>query len=77
MKATFTLSTGSSSQSELAQGHCILVHCCYGCDTNFRGYLSKMADEVNDMLQSAGHVVVSELSRQFNLPMDFLVEVSR
>ena len=36
-----------------------------------------MADEVNDMLQSAGRVVVAELSRQFNLPMDFLVEVSR
>lgn len=35
-----------------------------------------MADEVNDMLQSAGRVVVAELSRQFNLPMDFLVEVS-
>lgn len=35
-----------------------------------------MADEVNDMLQSAGCVVVAELSRQFNLPMDFLVEVS-
>lgn len=36
-----------------------------------------MADEVNDMLQSAGRVVVAELSRQFNLPMEFLVEVSR
>lgn len=35
-----------------------------------------MADEVNDMLQSAGRVVVAELSRQFNLPMEFLVEVS-
>lgn len=35
-----------------------------------------MSDEVNDMLQSAGRVVVAELSRQFNLPMDFLTEVS-
>jgi hypothetical protein len=33
-----------------------------------------LADEINDNLQTSGKAMLSELSRQFNLPMEFLVE---
>lgn len=40
-----------------------------------RSYLDHLAEEVNDTLQESGQVLIAELSRNFGLPLNFLVEV--
>ena len=40
-----------------------------------RSYLDQLAEEVNDTLQESGQVLMAELSRNFGLPLKFLVEV--
>ncbi|XP_072107770.1 E3 UFM1-protein ligase 1 [Mobula birostris] len=37
-------------------------------------YLDRMAEEVNDRLQEAGHVTIAELCKLYDLPIDFLTE---
>lgn len=40
-------------------------------------YLDRLADEVNDKLQEAGLISVAELCKIYDLPGDFLSEVSQ
>lgn len=44
--------------------------------SNFRDYLDKLAEEINDNLQSSGQVTFAELSKTYDLPGDFLLPVS-
>lgn len=39
-------------------------------------YLDRLAEEVNDKLQVAGLISVAELCKSYDLPGDFLSEVS-
>lgn len=39
-------------------------------------YLDRMAEEVNDKLQEAGLISIAELCKSYDLPGDFLTEVS-
>lgn len=39
-----------------------------------RTYLEKMCDEINDTLQEAGQLTVSDLTKEFGLPTGFLLE---
>lgn len=41
-----------------------------------RNYLNGLAEEVNDKLQEAGQVTIPELCKSYDLPGDFLTEVS-
>lgn len=41
-----------------------------------RNYLNRLAEEVNDKLQEAGQVTIPELCKNYDLPGDFLTEVS-
>ena len=34
-----------------------------------------LCEEINDTIQEAGHASVADLSRNFGLPMNFLIEV--
>lgn len=40
-------------------------------------YLDRLAEEVNDKLQEAGLISIAELCKNYDLPGDFLSEVSR
>lgn len=40
-----------------------------------RMYLEKMCEEINDTLQEAGQLTVSDLTKEFGLPTAFLLEV--
>lgn len=42
-----------------------------------REYLDRMAEEINETLQESGQVFVSEFSKTFTLPTDFVLEVGR
>ena len=42
----------------------------------FRKYLDSLAEEINDGLQEKGHVTITELTKQYDLPAEFLVNVS-
>lgn len=42
---------------------------------DFRSYLDRIAEEVNDRLQDQGHVTIPELTKLYDLPADFLSEV--
>ena len=42
-----------------------------------RDYLDRAAEEINETLQEAGQVFVSELSKTFGLSVDFLLTVSK
>lgn len=39
-------------------------------------YLDRLAEEVNDKLQEAGLITLAELCKSYDLPGDFLSEVS-
>lgn len=39
-------------------------------------YLDRLAEEVNDKLQEAGLISIAELCKNYDLPGDFLSEVS-
>lgn len=39
-------------------------------------YLNRLAEEVNDKLQEAGMISIAELCKSYDLPGDFLTEVS-
>ena len=41
----------------------------------FRSYLDRLAEEVNDKLQEEGHVTIPDLTKQYDLPGDYLSEV--
>lgn len=41
-----------------------------------RGYMDMLAEEVNDKLQEKGHVTIPELTKQYDLPAEFLVKVN-
>ncbi len=43
---------------------------------SYRGYLDTLCEEINDNLQEMGQLDVSQLSKTFSLPNDFLLEVS-
>lgn len=43
---------------------------------DYSNYLDQVAEEINDILQESGQVVISELSKTFTLSTDFLLEVS-
>lgn len=47
--------------------------CCVMCST----YLDRLAEEVNDKLQEAGLISIAELCKNYDLPGDFLTEVSQ
>ena len=40
-----------------------------------RTYLAQMCEEINDTLQEAGQLTVSDLTKEFGLPTAFLLEV--
>lgn len=40
-------------------------------------YLDRLAEEVNDKLQEAGLISIAELCKNYDLPGDFLSEVSQ
>jgi hypothetical protein len=40
-----------------------------------REYLNKIAEEMNDELLEKGVVLVSDLSNQFSLPVEFMQQV--
>ncbi len=42
---------------------------------SYRGYLDTLCEEINDNLQEMGQLDVSQLSKTFTLPYDFLLEV--
>ena len=42
-----------------------------------RDYMSKMAEEINEMLQERESVSVSELTNAYELPADFIHQVNR
>ena len=42
----------------------------------FRSYIDALCEEVNETLQEVGQVAISDLSKNFGLPNDFLIEVS-
>lgn len=42
----------------------------------FRSYIKAMCEEINDTLQEVGQIAVADLSKNFGLPNDFLMEVS-
>ena len=42
----------------------------------FRTYLDRLAEEVNDKLQEEGHVTIPELTKLYDLPGEYLAEVS-
>lgn len=46
--------------------------CCVLCST----YLDRLAEELNDKLQEAGLISIAELCKNYDLPGDFLSEVS-
>lgn len=39
-------------------------------------YLDRLAEELNDKLQEAGLISIAELCKNYDLPGDFLTEVS-
>lgn len=41
-----------------------------------RTYTQRVAEEINDYLTTHGHVTVGDLTRQYDLPTDFLQSVS-
>ena len=41
-----------------------------------RNYLDRAAEEINEALQESGQLSVTELSKTFNLPSEFLLSVS-
>ena len=43
----------------------------------FRTYLDRMAEELNDKLLEAGMMSIAELCKAYDLPGDFLTEVSQ
>ena len=43
---------------------------------SIRNYLDRAAEEINEALQDAGQLSVTELSKTFNLPSEFLLSVS-
>lgn len=43
---------------------------------NCSTYLDRLAEEVNDKLQEAGLISIVELCKSYDLPGDFLTEVS-
>ncbi|XP_077976993.1 E3 UFM1-protein ligase 1-like isoform X2 [Glandiceps talaboti] len=40
-----------------------------------RDYLDKLGDEINDKLQESGQVTIGELTKQYDLPGEFITEV--
>ncbi len=48
---------------------------CESCSV-FSHYLDSLAEEVNDKLQEQGQVTIAELTKTYDLPADFLSEVS-
>ena len=41
----------------------------------YRSYVSALCEEVNETLQEVGQVAIADLSRNFGLPNNFLMEV--
>ena len=52
-------------------GHFFLIKICYK-----RDYLNKMAEEINELLQERESVSLSELTNFYELPADFIHQVS-
>lgn len=40
-----------------------------------RDYIERLAEEINDKLQEQGQITIAELTKQYDLPADFLSEV--
>ena len=40
-----------------------------------RSYIQHLCEEINDIIQEAGQASVTDLSRNFSLPINFLLEV--
>ncbi|KAH3737384.1 hypothetical protein DPMN_043976 [Dreissena polymorpha] len=41
-----------------------------------RSYLDRLAEEVNDTLQDKGHVTIPDLTKQYDLPAEFIAKVT-
>jgi hypothetical protein len=39
-------------------------------------HLDRIAEEINENLQQSGQITVVELSKQYELPMEFVLQVS-
>lgn len=44
--------------------------------TGLRSYLDTLAEDINEKLQQAGHITFGEITKQYDLPPDFLEDVS-
>ena len=40
-----------------------------------RSYLDSIAEEINDKLQDQGQITVAQLTKEYDLPGDFLAQV--
>ena len=40
-------------------------------------YLDRIAEEINENLQHTGQITVVELAKQYELPMEFILQVTR
>lgn len=40
-----------------------------------KDYMNKISEEINDLLQEKGNLLVSDLSNQYELPIEFFTQV--
>jgi E3 UFM1-protein ligase 1 len=40
-----------------------------------KDYMNKISEEINDILQEKGNILISDLSNQYELPIEFFTQV--